>query len=199
MSCSLRASRPLYGLLLALFAVAGCGKGSESGTATETGASAPAGSAKSADDELKELSDYRLSMDKFDKYIAAQRNIMTKAARMSPAERAAVKARQEGRGDSNNESIDDMARMFESEPMMKDAVREAGLSGREFAMITMSLMQTGMAAAVAKMRPNDNQDSLLREMKANPANVKFLRDNEAEITRKQNALAAEAKRLGVEE
>lgn len=192
-----RASRPFYGLLLGLLALAACSKGSESGTATEQSASATAGAAKSADDQLAEVSEYRLTMDKFDKYIAAQRNIMLKAAAMSPAERAAVEARNENK-DNSNESIDAMAKTFESEPLMKDAVRQAGLSTREFALITMSLMQTGMAAGVAKMRPNDNQDSLIREMKANPANVKFLRDNEAELTRKQTALAAEAKRLGVE-
>jgi len=187
-----------YGLLLGFFALTSCSKGSESGTATERGSSTPAGSAKSADEQLAELGEYRLSMDKFDKYIAAQRNIMTKANSLSPAERAAAEARNEGR-DNSNATIDDIARNFESEPMMRDAVRQAGLSTREFALITMSLTQTGMAAGVAKMRPNDNQDSLIREMKANPANVKFLMDNEAEINRKQTAFAAEMKRLGYDD
>ena len=63
-------------------------------------------------------------------------------------------------------------------------------------MITISMMQTAMAAGVAKMRPNDNQDSLIREMKANPDNIKFYNENEAEITRKSTQLAAEMKKLG---
>ena len=95
-------------------------------------------------------------------------------------------------------SLDDMARKIESEPMMKSAVQEAGLSPREFVMITMSMLQSGMAAGVLKMRPNDNQDSLIRAMQANPENVKFMQENEAEITRKQMALSEEMKKLGIE-
>ena len=56
---------------------------------------------------------------------------------------------------------------------MTSAIRGAGLSPREFTVITMAMMQTAMAARVAQMRRNDNQDSLIREMKANPDNVKF--------------------------
>jgi hypothetical protein len=64
-------------------------------------------------------------------------------------------------------------------------------------MITISMMQTGMAAAVAKMRPTDNQDSLIRAMKANPDNIKFYNENEAEITRKSKQVEAEMKKLGI--
>ncbi len=60
----------------------------------------------------------------------------------------------------------------------------------------MSMMQTGMADAVLKMRPKDNQDSLIREMKANPANVEFYREHQAEITAKTKALEAEMKGVG---
>jgi len=144
------------------------------------------------------LIEYSLSMDKFDKYLAAQRNIMLKAKDMSPADKQAMEARNEGRNNANA-SLDDMVRNVESEPMMNAAVRDAGLSAREFALVAMSLMQTGMAAGVAKMRPKDNQDSLIRAMKANPANVKFLLENEAAITRKQKDLEAEMKRLGADE
>ena len=56
-----------------------------------------------------------------------------------------------------------------------------------------------MAAAVAKMSPNANQDSLIRSMQANPDNIKFYNENEAEITRKSKALEAEMKQLGITE
>jgi hypothetical protein len=59
------------------------------------------------------------------------------------------------------------------------------------------MMQTGMAAAVLKMRPTDNQDSLIREMKANPENIKFYNANEAEITRKAKEVEAEMKKMGI--
>ncbi|MDQ3242478.1 MAG: hypothetical protein M3Q09_01960 [Gemmatimonadota bacterium] len=192
-------SRHLYSsLLLGFLLLASCDKGKDNGAAAGASSAAPSAPAQSADEQLAELGEYSLSMDKFDKYLAAQRNIMLKAKDMSPADKQAMEARNEGRNNANA-SLDDMVRNVESEPMMNAAVRDAGLSAREFALVAMSLMQTGMAAGVAKMRPKDNQDSLIRAMKANPANVKFLLENEAAITRKQKDLKAEMKRLGADE
>ena len=176
--------------------------GEKKSAASADSAGAPAAAASSAsgsskgDADLADVTDYRLSMDKIDKYIAAQRNMAAKMKSMSPAEREAVKARNESSNDANA-SLDDMARKIEKEPVMNDAIRSAGLSAREFALITISMMQTAMASSVLKMRPKDNQDSLVREMKANPDNIKFYRDNEAEITRRTQALQAEMKAAGM--
>jgi cell fate (sporulation/competence/biofilm development) regulator YmcA (YheA/YmcA/DUF963 family) len=196
-----------YVLLTPSFALAAClalaacsGKdGANAGdtagaAATTAGASAPA---SSGEGDLADVQSYRLSMDKIDKFMAAQRNLALKAKDLSPAEREAMKLRNDNADDSD-ESIDGIARRIESEPMMNAAIRQAGLSPREYALITMSMIQSAMAASVLKMRPNDNADSLVREMKANTDNVKFMQQNEAEIQRKQQELAAEMKRLGVE-
>lgn len=183
-------------LLLGFLALTACGD--KAPAAGEDAPAPAAGSSQSVDEELADLASYRLSMDKVDKYVAAQRNIMLKAKSLTPAQRQAMQARNEG-GDNSNASIDDMARNIEREPLMRDAIRDAGLSPREFAMITMSLIQTAMASGVAQMRPNDNQDSLIRAMQASPANVKFFRDNEAAITQKQTALSEEMKRAGLDE
>jgi len=171
-----------------------CDKGKDSGAGTGAGRSTSTASAQSADAQLAEIGEYRLTMESVDKYFGAQRNITLKAGRLSPAEREAMKARTESRYDANA-SVDDVVRNVESEPMIKDAVRDAGLSPREFALVGMTFMQTSMAAGIAKMRPSDNQDSLIRAMKANPDNVKFLFDNEAELNRKQKAVEEEMKRL----
>ncbi len=196
MTHPVRASRHLRAFLfLGFLVLSACDKGNVGSTAAGQKSTTPAGSAKSADDDLAELAGYRLSMDKFDKFVAAQRNMMVNASKLSPAEKAAMEARGDSE-DNSDDTLGDMARNVESEPIMKAAVREAGLSPREFALIGMSFMQTSMAAGILKMRPNDNQDSLIREMKANPANVKFLLDNEAELTRKHTALQAEIKRMG---
>jgi hypothetical protein len=146
--------------------------------------------------DLADVTNYRLSMDKIDKYIAAQKNIGAKAASLTPAQREALQARNDDTSDPNA-SLNDMVKRIEAEPMMVSAIRDAGLSPREFTMITISMMQTGMAAAVLKMRPTDNQDSLIREMKANPDNIKFYNANEAEITRKAKEVEAEMKKLGI--
>ena len=158
-----------------------------------TAASAPATTASTKGDaELADVQSYKLSMDKIDKMLAAQRILAAKAKAMTPAEREAMEARGESASDPNA-SLDDMARKIDSEPMLRDAIREAGLSSREYVLITMSMMQTGMAESVLKMRPKDNQDSLIREMKANPDNIKFYREHQAEITAKSKAIEAEMK------
>lgn len=191
-----RTSRHLQLLVIAGFlSLTACSKSDSAATADSPPAT-PAEASETAQEDLADVSKYQLTMAKYDKYLAAQKSIALKAKSMSPAEMQAMKARQDGRN-SSNESLDQMAKNIEAEPMMVAAIREAGLSPREFAVLTMSIMQTAMAAGIAKMRPTDNQDSLIREMKANPANVKFFRDNEAELTRKQKDLEAEMKRLGI--
>jgi hypothetical protein len=187
-------------LLLGCILLAACSKDNAAGTADTTASTTPAASttsSASADAELADVTQYTLTMDKYDKYLAAQRNIALKAKDLSPEERQKFKEGPDSE-DNSSQSLDDMAKRIESEPLMNAAVRDAGLSPREFAVITMSMMQTAMAAGVLKMRPNDNQDSLIREMKANPANVKFWQANEAELTRKQKAVADEMKRLGLD-
>jgi hypothetical protein len=192
-------SRSLPFLAAGLLAFGACSKSDSSpstAATTATGnAAAPAASNAQADQDLADITKYQLTMDKIDKYLAAQRNLAAKAASMTPAQRAAMEARNDNSGDPN-ESLDDMVKRIESEPMMASSIRDAGISPREFAMTTISLMQTGMAAAVMKMRPTDNQDSLIREMKANPDNIKFYNEHEAEITKKSKALEDEMKKAG---
>ena len=192
------APRRLALVALGLMTLVACSKkdsASESASASTSGT--PAASNNTANEDLADITKYRLTMDKIDKYLAAQRNLAQKAKELTPAQRAALEARNENSGDPN-QSMDEMVRRIEKEPIMVDAIKDAGLSPREFMMITMSMMQTAMAASVAKMRPNDNQDSLIREMKANPDNIKFYNQNEAEITRKSTALAADMKKLGMD-
>ncbi len=195
---SFHTCRSLPFLAAGLFALTACSKKDDtSGSSAATqNPGAPAASTAQVDDDLADITKYQLNMDKIDKYMAAQKNLAAKAASMTPAQRAAMEARNDDSSDPNA-SLDDMAKKIESEPVMASAIKDAGLSPREFAMITISLMQTGMAAAVLKMRPNDNRDSLIREMKANPDNIKFYTENEAEITRKSKALEDEMKKAGI--
>jgi hypothetical protein len=185
-------TRRLVPALVLVTALAACDKKEGAATSGSAASSAAAPAAASANAELADVQSYRLSMDKIDKMLAAQRILAAKAKAMTPAEREAMEARDESASDAN-ESLDDMARKIDSEPMLRDAIREAGLSSREYVLITMSMMQTGMADGVLKMRPKDNQDSLIREMKANADNIKFYREHQAEITAKSKAIEAEMK------
>jgi hypothetical protein len=174
-------------------------KAGDTAAATTTGA-APAARApltpeqqKANEAQLADIASYRLTMASFDKYMAAQRNIVTRAARMTPAEREAARVR--GAASPANSSIDVMIKNIEREPLMIGAVKDAGLTAREFALIGMSIMQGGMAAGVLKSRPDDNADSLIRVMKVNPENVKFVRENEAVLMAKQKELQEEIKKM----
>jgi hypothetical protein len=186
--------------LAALAAVTACSGSGDAASAADTGATASAAAAtpQGADAQLADMREYRLTMDKIDRFMAAQRNFMQKAHDMTPAEREAARASSEAAGSANG-TMDDMVRSIERQPVMLAAVREAGLSPREYTLIMSSMMQTAMAAGVAQSRPNDNQDSLIRAMQASPENVKFYRANEAEIARRQKELEALAKRLGVDD
>jgi hypothetical protein len=127
-----------------------------------------------------------MSLDGIDKFVQSHRNIAAKLNAMSPAEREALNNSNDMSG--ANMGLDDMVAMIDKQPMMVDAIKSAGLSTREWVLMTMSIMQTGMAAAVLKTRPNDNQDSLMRSMKVNPDNVRFYNEHEAEITAKMKAV-----------
>ena len=179
--------------------LAACSKG-DGGSAGATGAAAAAtpsaSTSEQANEDLQDITRYELSMDQIDKFYAAQRNIMLKAKALSPAERERMEAK--GEINNNDASIDDMVRKVEDNALTRDAVRDAGLSPREYTMVTMALMQASMGAAVMKMRPKDNQDSLAREMKANPANIRFVMQNEKALGEKQAKFAAEMKALGIE-
>ena len=186
-----------FSLLVAgVVSVSACSKDKTDATPAAAAASGSQAPSAQVEADLADVTNYRLSMDKIDKYIAAQKNIGAKAASLTPAQREALQARNDDSSDPNA-SLNDMVKRIEAEPMMVSAIRDAGLSPREFTMITISMMQTGMAAAVLKMRPTDNQDSLIREMKANPDNIKFYNANEAEITRKAKEVEAEMKKLGI--
>ena len=193
-------SRVSLAALALLAAIAGCAKGDRDAAATGDsagGAAAPAAApagATSADADLADLSRYRLTMDKVDRFYAAQHNVYTKVKNMSPAEREALAKTYEGSSNANA-SLDDMVRNVERIPEYRDAVRQAGLSPREYIMVTMAMMQSMMASSVLQMRPNDNQDSLAREMKVHPDNIKFIREHQAEITQKQKAMEAQMKQL----
>ena len=185
-------------LALPLLGAVACSGGDKApaSTADSTPATTTTAPAAAADpqDDMAAIAGYRLTMDKLDQHFAAQRNLMEAYRKMTPAEREAAKSQMEG-GDAN--SLDAMAAKYARVPAINDAIKDAGLTSREFTLMSLSLVQAGMAASVLKMRPNDNADSLAREMKASIENIRFLQQNEAEINRKQKALEAEMQAAGM--
>lgn len=173
--------------MMALTACGGEGDTSASADDTSAPAATPAVSQQSAE-VIAPITEYRLTKDKVDRFFAVQENVATKMASLTPAERERVAANRGAESSGSAESVDDLARQFERVPPFRDAIRDAGLTTREYATLSLAMMQAGMALAVARMRPNDDQDSLAREMKANPANLRFMEEHEAEINRRSAEL-----------
>jgi hypothetical protein len=161
------------------------------------GDAAPGASAGTADapavggDDAAAIAEYELTMDKMDRMYAAQRNIAVAIRDMTPAERATMEATDMAEG-----SLDEFTRGIENNPRIRQALEDAGMEPREYATATMAMVSAAMASSVLQSRPSDDQDSLAREMNANMDNIRFLRDNEAELTRKQQALEAELRAMG---
>ena len=181
-------------LLLLLLALAACdANDADTDSAdADTSAAATTTPAAAATDDVEALRDYDLTMEKLDGLFEAQLAMARVASRMTPAEREAL-AQQSS--NSQNASIDDMVANIERNPPFRDALSEAGITPRDYAMTTAAMMQASMAMAVLQMRPNDDPDSLTRAMDTNPGNVRFIQENMEEITRRQEAATAEIERL----
>jgi hypothetical protein len=180
-----------------MLTLAGCADKESAGDTVAAGGAAATADASSADADIRDVGSYELTMDKMDKYLAATRNMALAAKSLTPEQRERLKGSESA---DPNSSLDDWAASLEREPIARDAIRRAGLSAREYAVMSMAYLQAGMASAILDMRPDvKNADSIAREMKANPANVRFVRNNKAALEAKFKALETEMKAAGVDQ
>ena len=184
-------NRPLTCVAAASMLLSACAK-SDSAEADRSPDGASAGaestpSPASGDKDLSEVSNYRLTMPKVDKFYEAMRNAALAAKDLPEDQRDSFNAA--------DGSLDEYAANLERNAPMRKAIEKAGLSTKEFAVIMMATLQAGMAQGIIAMRPKDDADSLAREMKTNPANVRFMREHKAEIEAKQKAMEAEMKKM----
>ena len=175
----------IFGLLLT---VGACSKDAD--VQEENAAATATPSNRQAEEDLADITKYDLSMDKMDKYFQTMRNLAASLKGMTPEQRAAVEMNTD-----QNATLDQMIAQAKGNKVIDDAARKAGSSARDYVMTSVAYMQSAMAMAVLQMQPNANQDSLAREMKANPNNIKFIKDNEAALTTKYKAIEAEMNEL----
>lgn len=180
---------------LMAFAVASVTAACDSKGAADDKATVATGGIASSEipDDLRDVSRYTLTTDKMDKYFDAMRNMMLAMKDMTPEERE----RSSMSFNASQMSLDQYAEAMGKNEPVREAIEKADLSTREFAVLQMAIFQSAMAQGVIAMRPNDSADSLAREMKANPANVRFMKEHEADFASKQKALEAEMRRLGI--
>ena len=125
------------------------------------------------DADLQELSRYQLTIVDLRKYAAANANL----AKQPKAEQGDDDAEAEDEGD--NESLDVMAARIESNPIARKAVEAAGLSARQYAVITMALFQASLAQYAVEQGADPGK--IARETGVNPANIRFVKEHKAEL------------------
>ena len=130
-------------------------------------------SATSGDADLRELSRYQLTMADVRKFAAANANL----AKHPKVEQGDDDAEAEDEGD--NESLDEMAARIESNPVARKAVEAAGLSARQYVVITMALFQASLAQYAVDQGADPGK--VAGETGVNPANIRFVKEHKAEL------------------
>jgi hypothetical protein len=152
-------------------------------------AQSPRSAAKTDVAGEREVGNYRLTVDKVEKYFAA----MESAARAAKGKPEADEKEPE---DASEWTLEQWVAEYERDPVARREITKAGLSVREFAVLGFAMMTAGAANLILSMQPKADVDSLARELSANPAtlraNLRFIRENEARLTAKRKALEAPA-------
>ena len=128
-------------------------------------------SATGGDADLRELSRYQLTMADVRKFEAANAYL----AKHSKEEQDDDDAEDEG----DNESLDEMAARIESNPIARKAVEAAGLSARQYVVITMALFQASLAQYAVDQGADPGK--VAGETGVNPANIRFVKEHKAEL------------------
>jgi len=134
--------------------------------------------------QLKKLrAELKTLEDKEEPTEVEQRRMETIAAEIERLEEALAGGLDLGEA----QSLAEMSRLVEASPLVAGPVRRAGLTPREFATAQLALLQAVMLHGIMK-----STGSTEIPKDASPENLKFVADNEAELT----ALLATWEKLG---
>lgn len=127
-------------------------------------------SAASDDADLRELSRYTLTMADIRKYAAANSAL---------AGQPKVEESDDSDDGDDDESLDEMTARIEKIPAARQAIEGAGLSARQFAVITMALLQASLAQFAIEQGADPAK--VARDASVNPANIRFVKEHKAEL------------------
>ena len=129
------------------------------------------------------------------KKLEAEAKVLSEKEELTEAEEARLAAMMQkkeeledavggGMNIGNEKTLSDMEAKVKQSPVMMRALSKAGLTPREYAKMTMSMLTSAMYAGMQKA-------GLLKELpkEASPENVKFILDHEAELTAMQKEWA----------
>jgi len=131
----------------------------------------PCSAAPSGDADLRELSRYELTMTDVRKFAAANAAL----AKHPEAERD----EDQDDGDTDDESLDELAARIGRVPEARKAIEAAGLTVRQYAVITMALFQAAFAQYAVDQGADINK--VARDAGVNPANIRFVKEHKAEL------------------
>lgn len=125
---------------------------------------------------------YRLTMPLMQQYVRAVRNLH-QLERTDPE----LRRRLEAMGDHEERSMAEVTSLIEGEPQFRRAIEDAGLTVRDYMLISLAFMQSMMAHEFQRQ-------GYIQELppEVSPENVAFIRDNEQEL----QPLIEELNRLG---
>lgn len=124
-----------------------------------------AGAQNLADRDAKEVADYVLTDTALAKYTRAVRSLQPLKEQLP----------QTCEGDEHPKSLNDQAAKIDSVPGVKSALKVAGMTSREYLVVSFSVFQSGMAAWAL------DQPGGTLPPGTKPANVNFYRAHKAEL------------------
>jgi hypothetical protein len=131
----------------------------------------PCSAAPSGDADLRELSRYELTMTDVRKFAAANAAL----AQHPEAERD----EDQDESDTEDDSLDELAARIGRVPEARKAIEAAGLTVRQYAVITMALFQAAFAQYAVDQGADINK--VARDAGVNPANIRFVKEHKAEL------------------
>lgn len=122
------------------------------------------------DADLRELSRYELTMTDVRKFAAANANL---------AKHPKVEDGDDGDEDRSSESLDEMAARIARIPEARKAIEAAGLTVRQYAVVTMALFQASFAQYAVEQGADPAK--VARDAGVNPANLRFVKEHKQEL------------------
>ncbi len=170
--CFRRFARFRYLVCFLLVALSACSK-TDKGSGDTDGSAPAATGTRSLDSDLEQLQDFKLSMPRMQKWVQAQRNLVA-LSKARPDLEGTYKVEQ-------NASLDQQVAALEGHADVRKAVRDAGVSPREFTLTTWAYMQAATAHTVQQMPTGKTRDSVMQSLKVHPENITFVQKNRSEL------------------
>jgi hypothetical protein len=140
---------------------------------------------KAADDpDMKELASYTLTMDGLNKVDAANK-AMIAAIKKDPS----LKPKDDDDSTGDAKTLTDMEKKINGMPVMAAALKQAGMSARDYAKFMMAMMQASFAEMAKQMSAKAGKPFQTPEG-VNPANITFVEQHQADLKKLEESYNA---------